>query len=268
MKKYLIIFLLLFLAQDGWCFQGATFSGGSSVGAGGAAPVADYRCTDDTHDSANNAISRCEDFEGASDCGNDTGNAQNCRGNFTSTAPVVFTTAGLDDTYSASTDGSGGAANFYEGITEGATYAAFFKLKLVALPAAIQDVMNFNLAGTVKGSLKINADGTLRVSNGTINATTTGALSAGSTYYIWMYYNGGTGTDGISNVAFSTTTTKPTICTPGGTPCGDSNSAALDTGDANSTVARVLFGDGSTDTYNYTFDRIRVNTSDFGSDPP
>lgn len=84
--------------------------------------------------------------------------------------------------------------------------------------------------------------GTLRVTHGSATATTASTMSANTVTYIWVHYLKGSGANGVADVGFSTTKTRPTT---GGTFASLSNgTAAADTVDIYLNVSDFSFGSG------------------------
>jgi hypothetical protein len=95
--------------------------------------------------------------------------------------------------------------------------------------------------GGVMLSIEVQSSG-LRAVSGTGNATTVSTLSADTKYYLWCHYKKGTGANGVADVAFSTTKTRPTsgnnfAQTSAGSTTGNANDVFMN-------VVDVSFGPG------------------------
>ncbi len=261
----LTLITLLLLPINATARMSAVMVGGGVSGA--ATPS--YDCVDATHDSGNNVVIACEDFQGSVDCDAGAGTQEYCRASYTLVSTPDFSTTGIESTNSVFIDASSATQGFYKSVTSGAAYYYFAKIKVVALPAtSYKVIVDFNSAGTSKGTVAIQSDGTVKIAHGTISVATSGTLTAGNTYYLWTGYTAGTGADGTLYAGFSGDMTKPSICTPSGTPCGDAVSASIDTGDANSNVSRIYTMAGGASALQTIVDHIRIKTSDFGSNVP
>ncbi len=254
MKRLIPIILLLLISVP--CYAGMNilqFAGATP------AAVATYACTDATHDSANNAIVCCEDMEGSTNC--ITGSLPYCRNTWTPTGTPTFNAAGMDGTYSLNINNTSEAQAISKTVTTSGSYYTFYKVRIEEIPASSNKVLSaFMSSGTAKGFVSLTTTGKFIVYSGTQNATTVNGVTKGSTYYVWHGYTKESSegaNDGTAYVCFSTTTTKGT---------GD-NCATVTTGDEVSTITTVRFGAASINQVNLTYDRIRVNTSDFGNDP-
>jgi len=256
------------------CFSVSAQEYDYCAGAGGAAAVS-YACTDATHDSANNAITACEDFDGAVEC--TATYTSNCRATWTivaGTPDYDNTDNKIEGTYSLYLDISAAANYPYKAVTAGANYYVYAHLNLVAAATAAKGIAHIGFDGAVRLQISIGTTGKLKVFHGTSSAETTSGLSAGNTYAVWYGYNQGTGADGYGYVAWAAVTggtppAKPTLCDPSGTTCADANSAVVANGSQTTTVNRSFFGTTSSDTtLKLAFDHIRINTTDFGSNVP
>lgn len=270
-KLYLILLIVLLL-----CAEAFPADIGFCRKHGGVATAPTYACTDATHDSANNAVTSCENFDGATTC--TAGYTDNCLGSWlvgSGTPDYDNTTNKTEGTYSVFLDVTGANGCFiYKSISAGANYYGYAHIKVVALPSISRQFITFNTDGAVRLQINIGTTGKLKVFHGTSNAETTSGLSAGNTYAVWYGYNQGTGANGYAYVAWALVTggtppAKPALCDPSGTTCADGNSAVVDNGSQTTTVNRAYFGYAATDTtLQFSVDHVRVNTTDFGSNVP
>lgn len=107
--------------------------------------------------------------------------------------------------------------------------------------------------------MNVNNSGTLSLC-GNVCATTVGTMTAGTTYHVWFHYKKGSGSDQISEAAFSTDGIRPTS--------GD-NYAIISNGTRTSQITSFQF---VWDAFNFTqqviFDKVRISTNCIGSNPP
>lgn len=76
-------------------------------------------------------------------------------------------------------------AELYKTLDAQATWIVGFSFRVSTLPGSDQDFLAFLDGGTLQTDIRLRADGTIRATrNGTTLATSTNALSAGTTYYI------------------------------------------------------------------------------------
>ena len=157
---------------------------------------------------------------------------------------------GSQSAYMATTSGDG--CWLYHSFTAGSPRYAFARVRPVSLPSSYwsnplmlfdstpaTDLVNFN----------VYSDGTTAIYHGAESASCT-TLSAGTTYFMWIEYTKGTGTDGIVNMYIATTGTKPASPTCSVT----SGTATADAG--------YLISNSSHDAF--IIDQIMVSTSQMG----
>lgn len=273
MKRILLTFLLILSLVSS--ASAMNLHQAWMMGAGAAAPT--YACTDATHDSANTAITFCEDFDGASTCtATYTSNCRNAWLVIGGTPDYDNTTNLIEGTYSLYLDiTSANYTGVYKALTSGGTYYSYAHMKVIAIPTAARSIGGTATDGAARSIITFLSNGTLRLYHGTANQTISGALVAGHTYAIWHGYIKGTGSDGFAYVAIAEVTTgappsKPTLCDYSVSSCADAASAVITNGTATADVNRMKFGtvDNSDTTLKLSFDHIRINTSDFGSNVP
>lgn len=136
---------------------------------------------------------------------------------------------------------------------------AFFTTKFTTLPATgkqwfrISDSADANVL-----SLEFQASGTIRVRCGTANATTVAGMSTGTQYFVWVRYtNVGAGSS-YAEIAFSSTTTKPT---------SGNNFASTSTGSVSTNAEKLMFGSSGNGTWDTLFDTVRVKATAIGDNP-
>lgn len=251
MARMISILFILLMASPTWAFPPVM------MGKAAAAAAASSACVDATHDSGNNAIVLCEDFDGSSQC--TAGYTSNCRGAWLIAAgtPDYDYGTSIEGTYSLYLDASSAAVTMYKSFTSATDMHAFMMVKPASISASNRTLFTFTETTTGRLTVTLNAAGTLKVAHGTVTATTVSAMSAGTVYYVWAGYTKGTGGDGAAYVAFSSTTTKPGV---------GNNYASVTTGDATTNVDRIYLQAGTVS--QIIFDHIRLNSSTFGSNPP
>lgn len=131
----------------------------------------------------------------------------------------------------------------YKTVT-GSSGGVGFRFRMVITNTIVNNmyvIRGYNNVFSAVFSVQVQSSG-LRIVHGTANATTVSTLTAGTTYYVWGFYNKGTGANGVAKVAFSTSKTKPT---------SGNDYAAVSTGTATNDcvdlgpwVADVSFGSG------------------------
>lgn len=100
--------------------------------------------------------------------------------------------------------------------------------------------------------LYLTADGHIKAYNHTTTATGTYAISANTTYHVWYYYKKGTGSNGITTVWISDTTTKP-------------GTADITITNGNSTYDVTRIGFGYIANQIMVHDQVLVSTSEIGN---
>lgn len=266
MKKLLAAFIILLIASPLFALD----IGFLKRHGGGGAAVNNYACVDGTHDSSNNAVTICEDFDGSS----------TCTATYTDTCRNAWTVAGgtpdYDNTdnkieganYSLYIDGT--AADFtyvYKAVTAADAYYTLSAIKLVASTTASKRIISYNNGGVNKGAVTLNANGTITITQGTGTASTAVgcALAQGNTYWIWTGYaksSGAGAEDGTMYVAVSSSlASKPTT--------GDCYAAFIN-GTVTDQINRIGFGQANAKdtTLKLVFDHIRVNSSNIGANAP
>lgn len=86
--------------------------------------------------------------------------------------------------------------------------AFMLHLDEASLPGALSEfyfVMDTNPLPVLK--LTLHTDGDITVTHGTESVRSTDSITYGTTYYFWVHYAKGTGTDGVGELYWSTTTT-------------------------------------------------------------
>lgn len=167
-----------------------------------------------------------------------------------------------------------GSQSFHVGETNNTAYATsifassqsevwgYFLFRADALPTGLTRMFGF-MPGVAGLSLEcmLNTTGTVLIRNGSSgSATTVDAMSANTTYHVWVHFKVGAGGDGLATVGFSTTGTEPT---------SGNAFASHTTGNATSNADRVRVGvyTSGTNQADFTYDKIRVKTSSIGSNP-
>lgn len=107
--------------------------------------------------------------------------------------------------------------------------------------------------------IRVNSDGTMRIDHGAISSNTVATVTAGTTYNVWARYKIGAGTDGVGELAFSTTTTKPT---------SGSGFVSLANGTETAPVTLCRLGNLSfVRTIDFIYDKVRVDDVAIGDNP-
>lgn len=125
-----------------------------------------------------------------------------------------YTTGPLSGTQSLYMDGSAATQTAYRTITASGDYEGRVLVKIISLPGGYRNIIYLNNSTVTQFTVSIGADGTVRASNGSGVATTVAAMSINTSYYMWYRYKAETSegaADGIAEIAFSTTNSKPTL---------------------------------------------------------
>lgn len=143
------------------------------------------------------------------------------------------------------------------------TYAAtadiwlYFLVHFNSLPAATETVASFRNSTTEMCSMQITSAGLLRVAmTGGNSVTTVSAMSAGTTYHVWIHYTAGSGANAFGSVAFSTDGTKPTS--------GNAYTQKTDSTATASSDNIRLRSDGAIQLF---MDKVRVDDANIGDNP-
>lgn len=149
------------------------------------------------------------------------------------------------------------------GRTVSPTFAAtkpcyvYFKWRAVAFPSSGSTVIACIYSGSTRlTQVSVSSAGVFTVRNGSTGGTTTGSVSTGTTYHIWITYTVG-GTDGTSNLGYSTDGVKPTGYTHSG-------------GDATASADNLCIGQitgSSSATCEFIYDHVLVNNASIGDNP-
>lgn len=120
-----------------------------------------------------------------------------------------------------------------------------------------QDILNLRSNTSARLRVQVNTGGAglLSVSHGATNVACVTTLTDGVTYHIWFRYTAApTTNDGTAEIAFSTTTTRPTSGNQYNTTTA---------GTATSTVDRIYLGDNASETQESLFDDVWLDTAGF-----
>lgn len=166
------------------------------------------------------------------------------------------TASPLEGTQSASCQ-DWGMDTTYVTFTDQSEVWGFAQFKGASFPSNIAVLDLVDSTGTSVCAVHVDTTGAVSISNSAFEGVSTTALmTAGTAYNIWFHYKAGSGT-GIIEVAFSSTTTKPTS----GTAYAIFSASSVST-----SVSRILLrtnGDNS----KYTFDNVTVSTSNITGVP-
>jgi hypothetical protein len=137
---------------------------------------------------------------------------------------------------------------------------AYFQIKILgSLPAATTTIAEMQAASTDCLRLRLLTSGALDVrAGGGTPVATTGTLTPGTVYHVWIHYIAGTGANGFSSVGFSPDGTKPTSGT---------NYAEMTTGTATASPSSQRLGQSTSATIELLYDKVRVSASAIGDNP-
>lgn len=140
---------------------------------------------------------------------------------------------------------------------------AYFLFRPVAIPSGQRQIWaSKDSGGNYMGELQINASGALIAqAGGGSTATTTGTLSAGTTYHVWVRVATGTGANGVCSVGFSTDGTRPT---------SGNNYKSSSNGTRTTSNHFTIFGSyaAATTTFEWIFDKYRITDGTTIGDNP
>ncbi|HEY2711363.1 MAG TPA: glycoside hydrolase [Chthoniobacterales bacterium] len=133
----------------------------------------------------------------------------------------------------------------------------FFKLAVTgSAPATAATIAGLSAnGGTITELLQVTPFGKLSFGG----AQTSASLTLNTTNNVWLHYRKGTGSNGIVEVAFSTSETKPTS--------GSTYYAASTSYTGTNEAGRLFLGTTASTTINMVFDKIRVDNSEIRSNP-
>lgn len=201
----------------------------------------------------------CENFEGSTACGD--GATSTCNSTWTAVGGPEGTfqeTAGkLEGTYSYKLDSANGGEGYQKAFTASDTVYFYLMINATTRPSfaqllSITDGTNLLLAIS-------NENPEFRLECGTATAYVSASnWTAGTVYHFWGDYtrdSDGGAASAVCNFYYSTNGTKP------GTP---SKTITVGTGTTQATTIRLV---GSDETAVVIYDKIRVGTSAFGSNP-
>lgn len=140
----------------------------------------------------------------------------------------------------------------------GSAVWVFCAFSLSAITASVTQVIRLYAADgvTMVGRFGVTSTGAIRVYSGSDSSTSAGGLVAiNTTYFVWFFYQVGTGANSIGNAYLSDNQTKPA-----------SPTLAKSNGNGTENVARLTLNSGAAST-TVTWDKIRASTSAIGSDP-
>lgn len=133
----------------------------------------------------------------------------------------------------------------------------YFKLRLTNTSQGTKTIGGLaqNGGSTLNQLFQVSTNGGLPSFGGAQTAT---GFSANMTYNVWLHYRKGTGSNGIVDIAFSTTGTKPT----GGNEFAQSTTYA-----GTSNAGRLVLGTSAHTVFDIILDDIRVAHAEIGNVP-
>lgn len=120
--------------------------------------------------------------------------------------------APLRGSYSVRISSITAPVSLYKTVNGGAglTYYAFTRFNYSANPSGNATIINLVNSGGFGCYLQITTTGKMYFASGPQNWTSTGALTPGTTYFVWMTYYCGTGSNGTATMVLGTSATQPT----------------------------------------------------------
>lgn len=113
----------------------------------------------------------------------------------------------------------------------------------------------------VQGHIEVSSGGTVTAFAGAVSASCVATMSLNTKYNIWVEYNKNNGANRICNVAFSTSTTRPT---------SGNNYAQASTTTSATDISELYLGNFTTDfsdTRTYILDYFMVDDAQIGDNP-
>jgi hypothetical protein len=140
----------------------------------------------------------------------------------------------------------------------GATYTelyGFFRIRLVTLPLVPYSVISlFDDSANQPFLLYIDIDGSLSINHGSTEGYGTFEMSAGTTYYVWWYWQKGTGVNGVAWVKIDTDNTIPV-----------SNDCSITAGNSAYSATKFGFIVGAyTGIHSFIIDQVLVDNAAIG----
>jgi hypothetical protein len=152
---------------------------------------------------------------------------------------------------------AGTAVNSYKAITASDEVWVKFKLNFAAAPSGNSQIATLYNSTTAVSIASIKTTRKLYCSAGGSNSSdTSSALTAGTTYNVWLHYIKGTGSNAYASVGFSTDDTEPT---------SGSTFTSISTGTATAQINRCRFGNVSSLTFDAVYDKLRAAAVSIGS---
>jgi hypothetical protein len=143
----------------------------------------------------------------------------------------------------------------YNSFTAGSERWVYFMFRPVSTPNSSNGeiIEIWNNGQSRIADLQLTSTGTIQVRHGTATATTSGAMSDGTTYHVYFRYVSGSGANGVASVGFSTDGTRPT---------SGSNFASTSAGTATTDAEYIAPGwIGFSGVIDLIFDKLQVGDS-------
>lgn len=138
--------------------------------------------------------------------------------------------------------------------TDNSEVWVYFAFEVGAASGSVDMFRLLDSSNTSQADVQYRSTGALRIEHGSVTADT-GALSSATTYYCWVQYIAGSGSDGVLRIWVDATETWPGF---------GSEDAEVTTGTSTGDIAKIRFaGHANTN----TFDKIRADDAAIGSTP-
>lgn len=187
----------------------------------------------------------CQNFEGT---GYDNSESWTEAGSVT--PDEDYTTLALRGSQSCMLTDEGTAASAYVAFTAQSDLWAFFRWRAEGTPLYGQIFNLTNTSGSIQAYVSVSSGPIMRMYHGT-TLCSTGSLSASTTYYVWVHYVAGSGSDGVGALYLDTDNSRPAA------------TCSITTGTATADVGRVYMfnNNGTPSTYHY-YDQILVDDAE------
>jgi hypothetical protein len=166
----------------------------------------------------------------------------------------------LDGPYSLRLTSNGTWADFVM-VSSLSEVWAFFKFRFTSAIGTQTNFFNFQTSGGVTQlQCNVTTGGAINLVHGSTSVTTSGTMTAGVNYNIWVHYKAGSGANGVGSVGFSATEEEATQ---------GNNFASTTSGTSTGTIG--LFDPENTNTgggFDFIYGKARLDSQAIGSSPP
>jgi hypothetical protein len=133
----------------------------------------------------------------------------------------------------------------------------YFLLRPITIDAATRTIASLHIGGSERVLIRVTSTGQLHY-DGSGTGSTTGTMSAGNTYHVWIHYKKSTAANGVIDIGFSTDGTRPT---------SGNNFVQTTTDSESNQIDRLDLGAAALISQEYIFDKVRVDNAQIGDNP-